>query len=150
MAVAAPRRCADGNEHGVRAVERRLEVGGERQAASRLVDRNELIEARLVDRHLAALQPIDLVRILVDTGDRHAEFGEAGPRNQADISGTDHRDAHSPTPSRSGSDRSPERAANRLIPPPCGAQQYDDRNRRNIAALVRVVLASFETGVALP
>ena len=55
---------------------------------------DQIVEARLVDRHLAALQRRDLAGVLVDAGDVMAEIGKAGPGNEADIAGADHRDAH--------------------------------------------------------
>ena len=61
---------------------------------------DHLLEARLVDRHLAFLQARDLAFVLVDAGDFDAEFGKAGAGNQADIAAADHRNAHSKTPAR--------------------------------------------------
>jgi hypothetical protein len=146
VAVAAPRRRADGDEHRLGAVERRLEVGGEGEPAGRLVDRDELVEARLVDRHLAALQPRDLVGVLVDAGDRHAEFGEAGPRDEPDIARADHRYTHQPTPFRAGSDRSPERAAAGLfhhLSLHCGMVGQPKEHRRAHRRCVGVVPTGF-------
>ena len=51
-------------------------------------------EAGLVDRHLAALERGDLARVLVDAGHLVAEIGKAGPGNEADIAGADHGNAH--------------------------------------------------------
>ena len=54
MAVAAPRRRADGDEHGIGALRTRLgEVGREGQPALAHVLGDEIVEPRLVDRHLA-------------------------------------------------------------------------------------------------
>ena len=98
MAVAAPRRRADRDEHGVglgapapaRSVVKSsrpgLDVGGD-----------QLVEARLVDRDLAALQRRDLAGVLVDAGDVVAEIGKAGAGHKADIAGADHCDAHEKT-----------------------------------------------------
>ena len=74
--------------------DRRLEVGGEAQPAGAHVVGDQFVESRLVDRHLAALQRRDLAGVLVDAGHVVAEIGEAGPGNEADIAGADHRDAH--------------------------------------------------------
>ena len=99
MAVAAPRRRADRDEHRVgfappapaRSVVKisrpGLHVGG-----------HQLVEARLEDRDLAALQRCDLAGVLVDAGDLVAEIGKAGAGHQADIARADHRDAHEDNP----------------------------------------------------
>ena len=94
MAVAAPRRRADRDEDRVGLGHRRLQVGGEAQPPGLHVGGDQIVEARLVDRHLAALERRDLAGVLVDAGDVMAEIGKAGPGNEADIAGADHRDAH--------------------------------------------------------
>ena len=58
---------------------------------------DQVVEPRLVDRHLAALERGDLACVLVDAGDLVAEVGKAGPGNEADIAGADHGNAHNPT-----------------------------------------------------
>jgi hypothetical protein len=85
MAVAAPRRRADRDEHRVGALtpSARSVVNCKRPAATLLATRS--IEARLVNRHFAAQQRVDLGLVLVDADDVVAEIGEAGARNQADI-----------------------------------------------------------------
>ncbi len=100
MAVAAPRRRADGDEHRVRALDRLGEIGGEAEAPGGRVAGDDLVEARLVDRDLASLQARDLAVVLVDAGDFDAEFGKARARNQADIAGADDRNAHSENSTR--------------------------------------------------
>ncbi len=60
MAVAAPRGRADGDEHRVGLAHRRSRIGGEGQPACAHVARHQLLQARLVDRHHAGLQPRDL------------------------------------------------------------------------------------------
>ena len=55
---------------------------------------DQFVEARLVDRHLAALQRLDLGRVLIDADDVVAEIGKAGARNEADIARADHCNAH--------------------------------------------------------
>ncbi len=55
---------------------------------------DQIVQPRLVDRQFAAPQHGDLVGVLVDAGHVVAEIGKAGPGNEPDIAGTDHRDAH--------------------------------------------------------
>ena len=98
MAVAAPRRRADGDEDRLGALHAFGQIGGEGEPAGRDVARDELVEARLEDRHDAPLQRVDLGLILVDADDVMAEVRKAGSGNQADIAGSDHRDAHSQGP----------------------------------------------------
>src|SRR5436853_3100489 len=94
MAVAAPRRGPDGDEHGLRSGHALLEIGGEGEAPAADVALDQLVEARLEDRHLALLQRRDLPSVLVDAGHVVAEIGKARAGNQADIARADHRDAH--------------------------------------------------------
>ena len=70
------------------------ELGGEGEPPAATLLRDQLVEAGLVDRHLAALERRDLVGVLVDADDVMAEIGKAGAGNEADIAGADHRDAH--------------------------------------------------------
>jgi hypothetical protein len=79
VSVAAPRRRADRDEHRVRFRHRRLQLGRELQPPSLRIGRDEFGQARLVDRHLASLERIDLGTVLVDAGDLMAEIGKAGP-----------------------------------------------------------------------
>ena len=92
MAVAAPRRRADRDEHRVGVRDRRGQVGGEIQPLGLDVGRHQRVEPGLEDRHLAAPQRRDLAGVLVDAGDLVAEIGKAGAGYQADIAGADHRD----------------------------------------------------------
>src|SRR5436190_17895912 len=94
MTIAAPRRRAHGDEHGVGSGHRRLEIAREAQPSGCHVAGNEMVEPGLVDRHLAARQALDLRGILIDAGDLDAELREARPGNQPDIPGPDHRYAH--------------------------------------------------------
>ena len=94
MAVAAPRRRADRDEHRLGPFDPCGEVGGEAQAAALDIGFDQRVQARLPDRHPAILEGIDLVRILVDAAHLMAEIGEAGARHEADIASPDHRDAH--------------------------------------------------------
>ena len=54
--------------------------------------RDELLEAGLVDRDLAALEARDLVGVDVDAPDLVAELGEAGGGDEADVAGADDPD----------------------------------------------------------
>src|SRR5262249_23039641 len=123
--VAAAGRRADRDEHGVGAVKGGLEIGGEAEPPGGGVRRHEPIEPKLEDRHLAALQTRDLLRVLVDAGARHTELGEAGPGDEPDIPRADHRYTHLPAPLRALGDRSPKRAASGVIPLPVAALRYD-------------------------
>src|SRR5437660_6203734 len=94
MAVTAPRRRPHGNEHRVGSGHRRLEIAREAQPSGCHVAGDEVVEPRLIDRHLAARQALDFRGILIDAGDLDAELREARPGNQPDIPGPDHRYAH--------------------------------------------------------
>ena len=94
VTVAAPRRRPDRNEYRVGPIDRGVQIGREAEPPRGGVAGDQLVEAGLEDRDLAALEAFDLAGILVDAGDRYAEFGKARARDQADISRPDHRDAH--------------------------------------------------------
>ena len=94
MAVAAPRRRADRDEHGVGASDRGFEIGREAQPPGRRIAGDQVFETGLVDRNLPARQPLDLAGLLVDAGHTDAEFRETRARDQTDITCPDHRDAH--------------------------------------------------------
>ena len=94
MAVAAPARRADGDEYRIRPRRGRRQVGAEGEPAGPHVAVDQRLEPGLVDRHLAAPQPLDLGLVLVDAGDLDAELGEAGAGHQPDIAAADHHDAH--------------------------------------------------------
>src|SRR3546814_10159646 len=66
MAVAAPRRCADRDEHCIGAGDRIGQFGGEGQPACRHVGCDKIVEARLIDRDLAGIQRLNLRTVLVD------------------------------------------------------------------------------------
>ena len=77
------------------AVAHRLgQIGREGQPALAHVLGHEIAQPRLEDRDLAAVQRLDLGRVLVDAADVVAEIGKAGAGDQADIARSDHRDAH--------------------------------------------------------
>ena len=54
----------------------------------------QFIQVRLVDRHLAAAQLLDLLRIGVDAGDAMAQISQAGARYGSHISRSNDRDSH--------------------------------------------------------
>src|SRR6266852_2693421 len=122
MTVTAPRRRPDRDEYSVGPVDRGVEVRREREPARCGVARHQLVEAGLEDRDLALRQAFDLAGILVDAGDRDAEFGKARTRDQADIPCPDHRYPHwLALRSCPGARPSPERVMGGVIPPPIGA-----------------------------
>ena len=94
MAVAAPRGRADRDEHRVGVAHGLGQVGREGQAALAHVVGDEIGQPRLEDRHLAALQRVDLGRVLVDAGDDVPEIGKTRARDQANIPAPDHRNPH--------------------------------------------------------
>jgi hypothetical protein len=92
--VAAPGGGPHRDEDGVRCRDGRREIGREGEPALRDVAAHQILEARLVDRRAPGLEGLDLRGVLVDAADLVAEIGEAGPGDEADIAGADHRDAH--------------------------------------------------------
>ena len=94
MAVTAARRRADRDEHRGGLAHRLRQPRGEAQPAGPDVARHQRVEARLEDRHVAAFERRDLVRIAVDADHVMAEIGEAGAGDEADVAGADHRNAH--------------------------------------------------------
>ena len=100
VAVAAPRRRADRDEHRLRFAD----AGGvntEFEPALPHIGFDQIGEARFEDRNLAAIKRGDFIGVLVDAGHLVAEIGKAGPGNEPDISGADHGHAHCYTRSRS-------------------------------------------------
>jgi hypothetical protein len=83
-------RGAHRHEQQAGVLERPAELGGEFQA--RGVAREQLLQAGLVDRHLPALQPRDLLGVDVDAPHLTAQLGEAGSGHQADVARADHSD----------------------------------------------------------
>ena len=71
-----------------------LVLGREREASLLHVALDQLLEAGLVDRDLAAFELRDLLRVDVGTDHLHAELGEARPGDEADVAGADHSDVH--------------------------------------------------------
>ena len=92
--VAAARGRADGDEDRLGGLGGLGQAGREEQPPLAHVLGNELGEARLEDRHLAAGERGDLVGVLVDAGHDVAEVGKAGARDEADVAGADHCYAH--------------------------------------------------------
>ena len=80
MAVAAPGRGADRNEDDIACGNARLYISSEGEAAGSHIVGNELFEARLEDRYFAALESLNLARILIDADDLMAEIGKADTR----------------------------------------------------------------------
>ena len=90
--------------HCGRAIQRAGKIGGEGKPARRDVSGDQLFKARLVDRHLAGVEPGDLGIILVDADDIVPEIGKTRTRHEADVSRSHHcnlQDA-SPIHSRAG------------------------------------------------
>ena len=93
VAVAAARRGADRDEHGIGPTDavvrdRKLEP------AAADVAFNKLAQPGLEDRNLAAGERRDLGGILVDADHVVAEIGETGAGNKPHIAGADHRHMH--------------------------------------------------------
>ena len=68
-------------------LDRRVEVGREAQALLGDVARHHLVQARLVDRDLAAEERVHLGLVVVDADDAVAVLGEAGAHDQTDVTG---------------------------------------------------------------
>jgi hypothetical protein len=79
---------ADVDEVGV--LDRLADVEREREPLG--VPRDQLLEAGLVDRDLAAAQPLDLLRHHIAHDDLVAELGEACARDEADVAGAEDPD----------------------------------------------------------
>ena len=69
-------------------------IGREGQTTRSGIAGDQGLQPGFVDRHLAALQALDLVRIDVDAEHAITRIGEAGARDEPDITGTEDRDAH--------------------------------------------------------
>ncbi|MGX1006448.1 hypothetical protein AB7M69_000805 [Bradyrhizobium japonicum] len=77
---------------GVR--DRLRQIGGEVEPLGLHIGRDQLVEAGLVDRNLAAMKRRDLLLVLVDAGDVVTEIRKAGSGHQSHIARSDHRDSH--------------------------------------------------------
>ena len=78
-AAVVPLRRPDGDEDDLGLGDPLGQVGRERQPAVAEVAVDQLGQARLVDRHLALLEPLDLGGDLVDADHVVAALGQAGP-----------------------------------------------------------------------
>ena len=94
MPVAAPGGGADADEHRARARHGLREVGGERKPPRLDIARQHVLKPRLIDRHAAGAQGLDLGGDLVDADHVVPEIREAHPGHKSDIARSDHRDAH--------------------------------------------------------
>ena len=106
MAVAAPRRRADRDEHRIGLGDRRRQIGGEVEPPGLDVGGHQRVEPGLEDRDLAAVQRRDLVGVLVDAGDLVAEIRKAGAGHQPHIARANHGNPHETTCSVMVNDRS--------------------------------------------
>ena len=100
IAVAATGRSADRDEDRLCVRHRCRQIRREGQPAIAHVLGDDLLQAGLVDRHDALFEPGDLGRVEIDADDVMAEIGEAGPRNEAHIARTDHRNTQPNTPKK--------------------------------------------------
>ena len=94
VAVAAPRRRADRDEHRISLGNRRGKIGREIQPPGFGIGRDQRVEAGFENRDLATAQGCDLVAVLVDAGDLMAEIGEAGAGHQPHIARANHGNSH--------------------------------------------------------
>ena len=94
MAIAAPRRRADRDEHRIGLRHRSGKLGGEIEPLVLHIGRDQRIEPGLEDRDLAALEGLDLADILVHAGDVVAEIRKTRPRHQPDIARANHGNPH--------------------------------------------------------
>ena len=69
-------------------------VGRELEAPGREVALQQVVQPRLVDRRLAALEHLDLALVDVDAQHVVADLGEARARDQADVAGTENGETH--------------------------------------------------------
>src|SRR4249920_2616193 len=74
--------------------DRRREIRRKCDAPHAQVTVQELVEARLVDRHAALTKVLDLARVLIDASHRPAEFRKASGGDQAHIACPNHRNVH--------------------------------------------------------
>jgi hypothetical protein len=84
---------ADGDEGDLGVEHRGPQVGGGAQALAD-VALEQILQAVLVDRRLAAVDAVDLALVDVDAQAVVADLGEAGAGDDADIAGADDGDLH--------------------------------------------------------
>jgi len=87
-------RRADRDELHVAVRDGRFDVGRETQAARRAVARDHFLQARLVDRHAAVVQHVDLRLVDVETEHVVADVGETGARDQTYVTAADDSEIH--------------------------------------------------------
>src|SRR5207244_12414134 len=87
---------ADGHIEEVGAGDRLRDIRGEADPIA--VRREQLLEARLVDRDLAPAQRVDLLRDDVANDDVVAERCEAGPGDETDVAGGEDADPRHDAP----------------------------------------------------
>ena len=95
------RRGADGDEDDLGERGAFLDGRRELQPAGGDVAVNHFFEPRLVDGHFAAFQDLDLALVVVHAQHVVADLGEAGARNQSDVSGSNNCDFHGESASNS-------------------------------------------------
>ena len=101
IAVAAAHRRSDGEKHELGLAHRLSQRRGKMETSRFRVARDQRVEAGLVDRHLASLEPGDPTRVLVDARYGEAEFGKTGRRDQSHIACANDADLHgTPPPER--------------------------------------------------
>ena len=84
------RRRADRDVHELRTIDRLCDVRREGQPVT--VPLEELVQPRLVDRHLAAPERLDLLHDDVADGNRVSQLGEACPGYETDVAGAEDGD----------------------------------------------------------
>ena len=94
VAVAAPRRRADRDEHRIGLGYGSGKIGREIQPPGFAIGRDQRIEAGFENRDFATAQACDLAAILVDAGDLMAEIGKAGAGHQPHITRANHGNSH--------------------------------------------------------
>jgi hypothetical protein len=82
----------DAEERHLTGLHGALATDDERQSPRGQTFGDELVEAVLDDRHLAARQRLDLRRVDVRADHVVAQVGEAGAGGEPDVSGSDHCD----------------------------------------------------------
>src|SRR5690242_4483229 len=75
-------------------LDRLVDISGKRKATIVDVTLYKLFEARLVDRHLAAVQHRDLFGIVIDADHFVAEVAKDASSHQADIARSNHANIH--------------------------------------------------------
>jgi len=94
------RRRADRDELEQAMLDAALDIGRKLQAAGLHVALDVVVEPRLVDRHFAVVQALDLVLVDVHAHDVVARLRHAGAGDQADVARAENRQSHSELPFR--------------------------------------------------